>query len=57
MWVDVTWGAGGSTADKTMEICISAQKYHGLNVMKHLRHVRSMVSATSWPSAVIPPLA
>merc|ERR1719399_132309 len=36
MWIDVTWGAGGSTADKTMEICINAQKYHGLNVMMHL---------------------
>merc|ERR1719235_1989625 len=22
MWVDVTWGAGGSTADKTLEICM-----------------------------------
>merc|ERR1719261_1479118 len=36
MWVDVTWGAGGSTADKTLEICINALKYHGLNVMMHL---------------------
>jgi methylenetetrahydrofolate reductase (NADPH) len=36
MWIDVTWGAGGSTAGKTMEICINAQKYHGLNVMMHL---------------------
>merc|ERR1719482_167729 len=36
MWVDVTWGAGGSTADKTLEICISALKYYGLNVMMHL---------------------
>merc|ERR1719359_2559775 len=36
MWVDVTWGAGGSTADKTLEICINALKVHGLNVMMHL---------------------
>merc|ERR1719161_249990 len=36
MWIDVTWGAGGSTADKTLEICINALKYHGLNVMMHL---------------------
>merc|ERR1719333_360350 len=36
MWVDVTWGAGGTTADKTLEICIHALKYHGLNVMMHL---------------------
>merc|ERR1719262_17788 len=36
MWIDVTWGAGGSTADKTLEICINALKHHGLNVMMHL---------------------
>jgi len=36
MWVDVTWGAGGSTADKTMEICVNALQYHGLDVMMHL---------------------
>merc|ERR1719453_2239661 len=36
MWIDVTWGAGGSTADKTLEICIEALKYRGLNVMMHL---------------------
>merc|ERR1719478_1231190 len=36
MWIDVTWGAGGSTADKTLEICINALKYHGLDVMMHL---------------------
>merc|ERR1719146_621663 len=62
MWVDVTWGAGGSTADKTLEICINALKYHGLDVMMHLtctnmekrlsiglsRHARRTASATSW---------
>jgi len=36
MWIDVTWGAGGSTADKTLEICIEALKHRGLNVMMHL---------------------
>merc|ERR1719498_1558211 len=36
MWVDVTWGAGGSTADKTKEICVNALKFHGLDVMMHL---------------------
>merc|ERR1719201_2537032 len=30
MWIDVTWGAGGSTADKTLEICINALKEHGI---------------------------
>merc|ERR1719487_1369443 len=36
MWIDVTWGAGGSTSEKTLELCINALKYHGLNVMMHL---------------------
>merc|ERR1719331_2967860 len=36
MWIDVTWGAGGSTADKTVEICVNALKFHGLDVMMHL---------------------
>merc|ERR1719163_658616 len=36
MWIDVTWGAGGSTAEKTMEICTNAHKFHGLDVMMHL---------------------
>merc|ERR1719473_1635970 len=36
MWIDVTWGAGGSTSEKTLELCINALKVHGLNVMMHL---------------------
>jgi len=36
MWIDVTWGAGGSTSEKTLELCINALKFHGLNVMMHL---------------------
>merc|ERR1719387_1938141 len=44
MWVDVTWGAGGSTADKTLEICINALKYYGLNVMMHLTCTNMEVS-------------
>jgi methylenetetrahydrofolate reductase (NADPH) len=35
-WIDVTWGAGGSTAQKTLEICATAQKYCGLETMMHL---------------------
>ncbi len=35
-WVDVTWGAGGTTAQKTIEICATAQKYCGLETMMHL---------------------
>merc|ERR1719161_2040808 len=44
MWVDVTWGAGGSTADKTLEICINALKYYGLNIMMHLTCTNMEVS-------------
>lgn len=36
MWVDVTWGAGGSTAERTFDICTHAHKYYGLDVMMHL---------------------
>lgn len=36
LFIDVTWGAGGSTSDKTLEICKNAQKYYGLETMMHL---------------------
>jgi len=36
LWVDVTWGAGGSTADHTFDICVDALKCRGLDVMMHL---------------------
>eukprot|EP00397_Hematodinium_sp_SG-2012_P006475 GEMP01006506.1.p1 GENE.GEMP01006506.1~~GEMP01006506.1.p1 ORF type:complete len:612 (+),score=116.26 GEMP01006506.1:58-1893(+) len=36
MWVDVTWGAGGSTAQHTFDICHDALKFRGLDVMMHL---------------------
>lgn len=35
-FIDVTWGAGGSTADSTLEISTNAQQYIGLDVMMHL---------------------
>lgn len=35
VWIDVTFGAGGSTTERTLEICRKALK-HGLNVMMHL---------------------
>jgi len=35
-WIDVTWGAGGSTAEKTIEICSTAQRFLGLETMMHL---------------------
>ncbi|KAL6066042.1 Methylenetetrahydrofolate reductase [Balamuthia mandrillaris] len=36
LWIDVTWGAGGSTAQKTLEICKTAQQLLGLETMMHL---------------------
>tara|TARA_B100000315_G_scaffold260911_1_gene327223 strand:- start:3857 stop:5617 length:1761 start_codon:yes stop_codon:yes gene_type:complete len=35
-FIDITWGAGGSTADLTMEISKTIQKYFGVDVMMHL---------------------
>jgi len=36
LFVDVTWGAGGSTAEKTLEICEYSQKLVGVETMMHL---------------------
>ena len=35
-WIDVTWGAGGQTSEKTLEIASNTQKYCGVDVMMHL---------------------
>jgi len=35
-WIDVTWGAGGSTSNLTQEICGTCQKLLGLETMMHL---------------------
>jgi methylenetetrahydrofolate reductase (NADPH) len=35
-FIDVTWGAGGSTSERTLEIVSNAQKYFGLETMMHL---------------------
>ena len=35
-YIDVTWGAGGSTAEKTFDMSKTIQKYFGLDVMMHL---------------------
>merc|ERR1719258_954571 len=29
MWIDVTWGAGGSTADTTLSLCETAMDVTG----------------------------
>ncbi|PRP86322.1 methylenetetrahydrofolate reductase [Planoprotostelium fungivorum] len=36
LWIDVTWGAGGSTSKLTLEICHNAQNFCGLETMMHL---------------------
>lgn len=35
-FVDITWGAGGTTSDLTKEICINVQNYENTDVMMHL---------------------
>ena len=35
-YIDVTWGAGGSTAERTLDMSKTIQKYFGLDVMMHL---------------------
>lgn len=45
-FIDVTWGAGGSTSERTLEICKNAQKYLGLETMMHL-------TCTNMPEASI----
>lgn len=36
VWIDVTWGAGGTTSQLTLEICETAQNFCGLETMMHL---------------------
>lgn len=35
-FIDVTWGAGGTTADLTLDICQTAQAVYGLETCMHL---------------------
>ncbi|KAI0223579.1 methylenetetrahydrofolate reductase (NAD(P)H) met13 [Massospora cicadina] len=35
-FIDVTWGAGGTTSDLTLELCISAKASYGLEACMHL---------------------
>ncbi|ORX88979.1 methylenetetrahydrofolate reduct [Basidiobolus meristosporus CBS 931.73] len=35
-FIDVTWGAGGSTSDLTLELCDTAQSVYGLETTMHL---------------------
>ena len=36
MFVDITWGAGGSTHELTLEMAANAQKFFGVEVLMHL---------------------
>ena len=36
LFVDVTWGAGGSTSSQTQDICLYAHKDVGLDTQMHL---------------------
>jgi methylenetetrahydrofolate reductase (NADPH) len=36
IFIDVTWGANGSTKDLTMAICEYAQVYLGVDALMHL---------------------
>lgn len=36
LFIDVTWGAGGSTSDLTTDICLNAHRYVHLDVQMHL---------------------
>ena len=44
-YIDITWGAGGVTADKTLEISKTINKYFGLEVMMHLTCTNMQVSS------------
>lgn len=35
-FIDVTWGAGGSTSDLTLDICTTALGVYGLEACMHL---------------------
>lgn len=35
-FIDITWGAGGSSADLTTEIVATTQSVYGLETMMHL---------------------
>lgn len=36
LFCDMTWGAGGSTSEMTLELCSNIQQFLGLDVMMHL---------------------
>jgi methylenetetrahydrofolate reductase (NADPH) len=46
MWIDVTWGAGGSTANTTLSLCETAMDVTGLDVLMHLTCTNVTVDET-----------
>merc|ERR1719197_1866677 len=46
MWIDVTWGAGGSTADTTLSLCETAMDVTGLDVLMHLTCTNVTIDTT-----------
>merc|ERR1719379_2127434 len=46
MWIDVTWGAGGSTADTTLSLCETAMDVTGLDVLMHLTCTNVTIDVT-----------
>ena len=36
IFADFTWGAGGSTSDLTVQLCVDAKQKHGMNPNMHL---------------------
>merc|ERR1719240_1686825 len=46
MCIDVTWGAGGSTADTTLSLCETAMDVTGLDVLMHLTCTNVTVDET-----------
>ena len=36
LWVDVTWGAGGSSSETTLALCENALECVGVDVLMHL---------------------
>merc|ERR1719453_2835419 len=46
MWIDVTWGAGGSTANTTLSLCETAMDVTGLDVLMHLTCTNVTIDTT-----------
>lgn len=43
LYVDFTWGAGGTTSDLTMDLCVKAQETYGYVANMHLTCTRNLL--------------